>query len=342
LRPPLPPPPPGRPSHPPPPPPPAAPRVLPGGPGGRRGPPHFSPRRTQNTPAQGRQPQALESYELSADVDETPLIIDQDYDNSVLSILQSYADLGEAVFAVLPDGTGGYTVEWTWPRQRESARDPELVDYSGERTTRGRAGTAIVRGASQRVAREEWTAQHDTWTDLSYSRLQGTSVDVWDPSGSVSSVEEGEDYEVDRSGGRLKALSSGALVDGEAYAVSYEWEAQGSYTSPDADADAREVSQKLPELSSNRACGQAARRLVEVLQEPRYSAEIQVSTDDFGWNVIEALQVPELGFPDGVWLQVRSGDSEPGQASFRVGRGQTLSEVVDEIRSRVSAVESLV
>jgi hypothetical protein len=286
------------------------------------------------TPGQRRQPQSLNEYSLYADVDETPLVINQDWDARILDVLRDLAG-DEFVFEVERDGSGGYRILWTQVGQRPVTANADVVDYNGTRTTREQVAAARVRGAAQSVGREEWTATLDEWVPLSYERLQQPSVSVWDPA-SGEGWERGVDFELDASGGRLKALSSGGMSDGAVYAVSYEWQTYGEYESPDA-SDARVKPVKIPELSSNRACGQAARRIVTRLQEPRYSAEVVVPTNEVGWSVINAVDVTQLGFPAGTELQVRGVETSPGEARFRLEE-DSLGDVVAGIRDRVSAI----
>ncbi|MEE6210862.1 hypothetical protein U3A55_11955 [Salarchaeum sp. III] len=290
-----------------------------------------------STPSQGVEGMRVESYDLSADLSSTPLVLNRSFDGSILEVLQELSRIGEGVFGALPDGDGGYRVAWTTPGGRPSDQAVAVSAYEASKTTRNQRDAAVVKGANQSVVDERWTTSLGTPVPLTHDRLLEGSVSVYDPS-SGTQYTRGEDFEVDHSAGELTALSSGSLEGGVEYAVSYEWQTYGEYTRPDApESPSTYVAQDVG-ATTNRACGQAARRIVTVLSRPRYSATVTVPAAEVGWDVLSALSLDPLPFDDTEYVQVRDVSARPGSAQIQLRSDGGAGSVLDDLQERVRAL----
>jgi len=71
---------------------------------------------------------------------------------------------------------------------------------------------------------EEFTSNHDTWVNLTYSNLVEGQQNVTE-TGDLSVVfEEDTDYEMDYVDGRIKVLSTGSMADATVYRIAYQYE----------------------------------------------------------------------------------------------------------------------
>lgn len=75
-------------------------------------------------------------------------------------------------------------------------------------------------GAEPTVSDEAVTAAHDSWVNLSSARLKFGSVTITN-SGGTTTYDEGDDYLIDYGNGKLMALSSGDITDGQSVKVDY-------------------------------------------------------------------------------------------------------------------------
>jgi hypothetical protein len=77
------------------------------------------------------------------------------------------------------------------------------------------------------------TAYHDTWVPLAHRNVDNTLANVPivtdHATGAVTYV-EGTHYEIDYESGRIKALSTGTITNGEALDVDYEWLKSDGYS----------------------------------------------------------------------------------------------------------------
>lgn len=281
-------------------------------------------------------PTSVDAFELSASLDDTPLLVNKSYDGSARSVLNEIADYGNFVWQLWwnPD-VDGYQVDWTQPGQRTSELDPTISDYStSKRTGEMRYGTVVVEGSNRPVSGEHFTASAGAAVDLYQDGLLEGSEAVRDASDGTQ-YESGSDYRMDYSSGTITVLASGDMTDGEEYAIDYEYGTQGSYTSPSADGDAEELVRDFPSATDDRECGQIALNIVKEIQDPVWEVELEIDELEPG-----QLLVDEIAWPiptGGRTVEVRSVDSGPGSVSV-MGRGRGLGEVVSELRSQMEAV----
>jgi len=287
------------------------------------------------TPRTGYQGQTVDTVTLSADVDETPLTIDQTFDDSLLSILQELADRGDFLFEVQTDGDT-QTLEWTQPGQRSSERDLAISDLELAKEKRIYQ-RVTVKGSNREVSGERFTASND-FVSLANTRLINGSETVYDDDG--TQFDRGTDYQIQSRDGTIRQLSGGNLVEGDTYRVDYEFEVQGSFADDDV-SEPRELVEDIPALTSVRACEQAAFALYQTLSSPRWEGTIQLPRDEVGFQVVDALsfdEAPDQALP----LEIHDITHTPGSIELSVGQTRSVQDAVDEIRNRIGAVSRLV
>lgn len=118
------------------------------------------------------------------------------------------------------------------------------------------------------------------WVPLLHNNLDpATTIVVKDKATGAITYEEGEDYEIDYSSGRIKALPSpGTITDGETVTVVYGWSAVSGYTITANDVNKYEVQLRL--LGKDQANNRDLEVTVWKAQiEP--SGDLAWLTDDF-------------------------------------------------------------
>jgi len=288
------------------------------------------------TPRYGYEGQSVASMELTARVDDMPLVLNRRLYGRLVDVLRELAeDLSDSVFAVdlQADGTG--VVEWAQREQRTTTVDASLADFELV-TTRDPIERAVVRGANQTVRREALTADHGTAVALQNERLSEGSVDVYDPE-SLDSFERGEDFEVSRKDGTITTLADGAIADGATVRVDYEYQTEGSYTLDGVDpAAANTEDADISGLTTDRACGQAARRIVETGKKPRHELTATWPADAELPPVVEALDVD--GLPVDTVIQTNQVEATPSEIVTTGGSRRPVADVITEINERVSSI----
>lgn len=112
--------------------------------------------------------------------------------------------------------------------------------------------------------------------------------------------DRGVDYEVNYEEGEIRATDVGGVETGHPYPIEYRHEVTGSYPSADdVDADAREIVQTVPGVSSQVAATSLARILYEKFSTPRHEVDVVIPRDT-DLDPLEALSFDELDIPDDV------------------------------------------
>lgn len=307
------------------------------------------------TPTQGVEPQALSAVTLSADLEDMPIVVNKSLDGRLVDVLRSLADEGDFVFevgldefgagavvgeaivgqtVVGDDGDSGFVV-WTQPGQRESAKTPDIADYSVTKSTSQRIDAARVYGrANERIERFE--AVHDEAVDLSRSRLHELQERVSDPE-TGEQFRRGIDYRIDYDSGAITVLAGGGMTAGRTYEIRYKWQTFARYEADDAGSDPDTVTREVPALTTNQQCGQVARLLVEEFGgEPRYEATVTIPRDDIGYSVVEAIDPPAVPTGERA-LQIQEIDAGPGGLSLQL-QTRTAEDLIGDVSQRVRAV----
>ncbi len=290
------------------------------------------------TPRLGYEPQALDSVEVSAVLDDTPVLTDRSFDGRLIDVLREIADIGNFVFEVRSDG-GGTTIEWTQIDQRDSDVDPDLADYGIDRQTEDVVERAIIYGGAQRITRQTVDVAIDEFVDLPFvdSRIVEGKETVYVGDDEFS---RGTDYEIRYTTAdgipQLKALADGDLEDGQTVSIDADVKPRGEFVQGGVteEEDARTIIEDIPGLASKQMCDQVALYLVEETGSALTEVEITVPSESVGWSVIEAIDPDEL--PGSGPYQTREIQSSAAETTIRLADRQSASEAVQNIRDRTS------
>ncbi len=292
------------------------------------------------TPTTGVQSQALDAYTLYADLEDTPVLDAQKYDGQLKDVFNQIANYGNFIWELRRRDASSWSVEWTQPGQRTADSDASIVEYSVGKNVEASYEKAVIKGAAQPVRGEQFTSNHDSWVDLNQANLVPATNIVRDPStGTVYSL--GSDYELDRSQGRIKVLSSGSMSDATTYEVDYEYKTQGSYTASGAGSDPDTIVRTISSLASNRACEQAALYLIQRVQEPLWEATVTLPKNDAGRSLVDDLALEDLP-TQGERMEVQQIEQTPERVVLQLGSRQSVGEVINDIQSRISSVSDRV
>ncbi len=292
------------------------------------------------TPTTGVQSQALDAYTLYADLEDTPVLDAQKYDGQLKDVFNQIANYGNFIWELRRQDASSWSVEWTQPGQRTADSDASIVEYSVDKNVEASYEKAVIKGAAQPVRGEQFTSNHDSWVDLNQANLVPATNIVRDPStGTVYSL--GSDYDLDRSQGRIKVLSSGSMSDATTYEVDYEYKTQGSYTASGAGSDPDTIVRTISNLASNRACEQAALYLIQRVQEPLWKATVTLPKDDAGRSLVDDLALEDLP-TQSERMEVQQIEQTPERVVLQLGSRQSVGEVINDIQSRISSVSDRV
>ena len=284
------------------------------------------------SPATGYLPQRVSSYELSADLEDTPLVLDQVYDQSLLSVLQDLADYSDSIFELQWDASAGeLSLEWTRPGQRDPQSAQRISpDWSTSKSTAERPDIIRVEGSA--VDREETiSATVGSAVALSERNLVSGSEQVQAVSDDTV-YERGKDYDINWLTGDVTALSSGSISDGESLAISYRQKPAYEASVGGSDGERKETIQ-LPGLVTERGVGVAARRIAGQLDTPLREATVTIPVDE-DWSLVNSID-PEAVPTDGP-LDVKSVETGTGDVVLTLGSRDTLGEIVSDIRTKLS------
>lgn len=296
--------------------------------------------RTTATPTTGFNAQSLKDYTLKADLDPTPIVVNRSFDGSILSILQELADLADHIFAFERSGPT-QSVEWTQPGARNSSKEIDIGTYISEKDYAAVHEQVAVYGSAQTARAESFTSNHGTFVDLAESKLQPGKEVVYDPS-TGTQFTLGNDYEMDYHDGKIKTRSEGTMSNSTTYEISYNWRPYAEATASGVGGDpTHPTAVTIAPLSTVRACGQAATKILDVVKTPLFRTRATLPTDEVGWSVVEDIDLAEVP-TNGNRLDVNQIEAGPGEVVISFASRQELGETVDSLESRLSGVSTRV
>jgi len=290
------------------------------------------------TPKTGIEPQRIDSYELYATVENSPVLENRRTEATVGDWLQAIADYSDSLYELTYDeSVPGIRVEWTRSGQRTGTSDDAIVDYNIEKDLRAYK-KATVRGSAQSRAGEQITANHGTAVDLDEDELVTAKESVRAASDGTL-YENKVDYTVDYKNGSITALSDGNIADGQSIIVDYLYEPVGTYEAPNYDpaADRALPSKKINSVTTQRQADQAALVLQQNLDTPLVEATVTLSRADAQRSLIEALQLLDL--PTNRKLETQSVENSPEQVVLQLGSRDQIEEVIRDLEQRLGATE---
>ena len=289
------------------------------------------------TPRTGYQGQTLESLELRADIDDTPLVIDETFDGDLADVLATIAQDSESIWEVGRDA-GELSIEWTQSGQRSGAGDLDVVDYTTRRVP-PQLQRAIVRGSSREVRGETHQVTLGETIDLDEPEGEDILVTGSDRVRDVDGqeYERGTDYEIDRHAATITPTESGDLEDGVEYLVDYDDRIAGSFESDEFGGSPSEESVRdIAGLTTRRACSQAAKLLVDRGSEARTEADVSFPpTLPADLSLVEALDLEDVPSDAMAIYQLTEG---PEGLEARFGDEERVRDTVEQLRRRAEAL----
>lgn len=275
---------------------------------------------------------SLGSVTLKADLEDMPLAVNKTLSGSLDNVLRSLAETTDSIWEFRRE-SGTESVEWAKAGQRSSNSDPALSNFEVTTATSDIVNKAIVFGRSQERSGEPFVANHGTAVDLRFGEIHEGSQVVRDPV-TGRTFRHGADYAIDWGDGTITTKSSGRMADGKRYEIDYQYQVRGEYDNGSATPETT-VERELPALTTEMTVSQAARIIVDELEEPLIKATATAPPEEFGWTVIEEIDVSNL--PGGS-LNVRAIEPTPKKLTLTLGSRRTISEVFQDLNSQLSTV----
>lgn len=294
--------------------------------------------RSDTTPKQGFQGQSVGSLDLSATLEDTPLIIGQTLEGDLGEQLAEIAEQTNSIYEPAVNSAGDMTIEWTEPGQRTTAEQPDLVDYSIRRVT-DKVHRAVISGAALEIREESFTANVGTAVDLDNGEIVPDSDRVYDDSGTVYT--RGDDYEIGRQDGTITALSAGDLSDGTEYTIDYEYKVRGEFESGQYNGDTRfELRETIPQLTTTRACALAAKVLVDEQSEARWEADVTFPPSiPADLSLVEAIDLEEM---PGDAMAIYELTESPAGLEARLGDQNRVRNRLAQLQRQADAISQRV
>lgn len=301
--------------------------------------------RSTASPTTGFNAQAMDTHTLKADLSDMPIVVNQSYDGSLLSVLQDLAERGDFLFEYRDDGTTK-SIEWSQPGQRIADQTPDVASYSSEKSTDAVYEKVIVYGKKQQRREEEITANHGTAVALNQDHLTETDETVYDPSTTVGGTggtrfERGQDYEIDWTAGEITTKAGGSIDDGQTIAIDYWYRSAGEAVADGVTTPNRTLVKSIPGLTTDNGCGNAAVILVSNTKDPQRTVEVTIPNDQPGWSVVESINFDQV--PIGpTALEILDVDNIPAQTKLQLGNRQSIADVVGGIQRRTQILSTRV
>lgn len=289
-----------------------------------------------SAPATGDEGQTLTNLRVTGVLESTPTLIGNAFEGSVMSVLQEMADFGDYIFEIRRDG-GSYSVEWTTPGQRTSARSEPLTDYSVDKVTSEQFDRVVVRGTSV-PGDETFVASVGSWVDLLEDYLTEGKTRVRDGS---TTYESGIDYELRPLTGEVRALSAGALSDGNEYQIEYQAKVTGSYTSAGAGSNPTTRYVDMPNANTASRCEQLAVTIGDQVDDPYWTADVTIPELPPDLSLVAAISLEDLPLDPG-GLEVMTMEQKPESVKLTLGSRSPLEETIARLRKQLAATTAKV
>jgi len=292
--------------------------------------------RTDASPTQGFETQTLSEYTLNLDTRDSPPLSNDKFVGDRKDTLTKLVTRGDAMWGLSWDSSAEQiVVEMTNVGQRTGDTRLDLVDYQWDTQTLGRQiEDATIRGGARAVRDESFTANHGTKVQLEHAHLVPGREQVTDPStGTIYT--RGTDYVMDTyESGEIVTQSSGNITDGQSLDISYEWKPVGSFAIGGADPR-NAIEEGLVGATTEAVCKSVAYYLVQELKDPVESGELVVEDLPPGWSLLQAIQADPLPNRESFTLAGQP-TVQDGRVTVPVASRQSVGEVVDDLRTRLS------
>lgn len=287
------------------------------------------------TPHNGDAGQEVDLYTLRVDLDDTPLLINKLFDNSLEDVLNRIARVSGQIWEArrLYDGTT--QIEWTTPGQRTADESPAITDFEVSKVNMRPYDLVVVRGASKNRAGEAFQSDYDTAVGLDKQNVLEGSESVYDTS-SDTVYELDTDYEIDYESGEITVLSGGNMSDSTKYNIDYRWETRGEHPTSGVPADPRTKVVNVSEATGARECGQLALSIYKGIQSPRYEGKITVDRIEAGRSLVDDITFE--GLPKDKAYRIQRFEHTPESVVGWLETRRPTDQVVKSVKRRVDAI----
>ena len=293
------------------------------------------------TPRLGYEPQRLDSIELRADLDTTPIFIDRTFDKQLVDILQEAMEVYDGAFEFRSGDPPEIHVSRIDGRPVDI--DPDLVDVSVDRSTEGARDRAVIYAAAETIKRLPIEDTVGEWTTLPLGdgRVVEGSETVYDAAtADEEPLDRGQDYEfrevVIDGPPEIKLLTSVSEPR-----IDCDFKPRGVFEADDLPPTPKEIVEDAPELNSKQMADLAAYQAVNgAYTDAVIDATVTLPPGEIGFDVIDALNI--AGLPGDAPYQVQDIDVDAERIRVRLGAGQTAGEAVQEIRDKTGRVSERV
>jgi hypothetical protein len=285
------------------------------------------------TPSSGHYGQEITGYELYADLDDTPVVGNKSYNTSLLEVLQTLANYADAVFEVQYSEEDGFTLEWTYPGQRQTTEDAVVSSYNVTRSRRETTEKVKVKGSSVPVTGEKFTSEYGTSVFLENDNILELTETVYDSS-TGTLYENGPDYRMNWSSGSIEVLSSGSMSDNTEYTIDYRWKPIATSSTASVSSPPRTKTFNISGLTSIRECEIAARRIKQTSQSPLWLVDVTIPREEAGFNLVNELSIGAL--PIDRFLRVNNIQESPSEIRMKLGSRKSLEDTARDIEFRLS------
>ncbi|WP_435552746.1 hypothetical protein [Natrinema sp. CGMCC1.2065] len=289
------------------------------------------------TPRYGYETQGVDSLSLEGVLDATPVLTNRSFDGQLIDVLREVADIGNFVFEVQADGDTR-SIEWTQLGQREVTIDPEVADYSVDRQTEDVVEKAVIYGSAAQVTRQTVDVAIGSWVDLPFpdAKIVERKETIYDSS-SETEFTRGEDYQIRYATvdgqPQIKALSEGALLDGQTVSIDAEVKPRGEFTEGGAGENPKTIIEDIPGLASKQMCDQYALYAVERTGDAIVDASVTVPDEEVGASLVDAIDIDRL--PGDVPWEVDDISYGDGEVSIELGNGPSADDFLQGLSDRL-------
>ena len=290
------------------------------------------------TPRLGYSSQSLDSFEITTDLRQESLLIDQTFDDSVRNVLDQIAG-DEYIWSYRLDN-GTPTIAWTQPGQRTADSDPD-IDASVSVSKSTKTWDAVtIKGSAQSASGEEFDGS-TSFVDLVRDNIVPGSEAVRDPNEGTQFVRS-EDYEMEYLDGRVRILDSGDMSAGTTYEIDYRYEVEGQFPQ-EYTGSGRELVETISGVVSDRQATQLANTILNIdpaIADPSYSADVLLPRGDELFDPLEALSLEQLELPDAATpLEVREPPQQTPQGiALQLGSRRGLDEALSTLSTQLKSV----
>ncbi|WP_434521297.1 hypothetical protein [Halorubrum sp. AS12] len=302
-----------------------------------------------SSPTSGDTGQTVSNFQLAADLDDTPFLEVESFEDSVAGLLTALANRQRFVWEVQsPDqhpsldaaGDDPGVVVFTQLGQREASIDAPVLDYEVRRDSSTVVDTVIAYGPSRRVEDGRVVLTGEQFVGIGDDYLQPGRTRVYQPGtdGDADTVyDSDEDYRLLRNEGSIARREGSAIADGEEVHIDYETRRRVEYTLPGADGSGDTIRETFENAVTLRALQQAALFTAKRLSSPQRQATVELARDDLGYQLVDALSVADVPWLDEP-RHIAGVDVQTDRVSADLGEQQSAGEVVDSINRRLSGL----